>query len=209
MALLALKDVFAAYPNSPEVLKGVSLTLEKGEQVAIVGRNGEGKTTLLKVAAGLLSPIKGTVSYEGKSNPAILLQNPRQQLVCSSVREEIVYTLRLNGFDHETATCKANELLAQFDLTPLAEQPPLKLSGGQQQKLALAALLSRNPELLLLDEPDAFLDGSSRHEFRSFFFDKVQAATIWIVSRKSEIPDRMRAYRLADGLLFELSTGAE
>ncbi|MBL0060171.1 MAG: ABC transporter ATP-binding protein [bacterium] len=204
MAILVLEDVSAAYSNSPEILKGLSLSLERGEQIAIIGRNGEGKTTLLKVAAGLLAPTRGKVRHFSSSNPAILLQNPRQQLVCSTVREEIEYTLRLNALDDKTVARVAQDRLQQFDLEHASEQHPLKLSGGQQQKVALAALLCREPELLLLDEPDAYLDGASRREFRSFFSGQVRAATIWIVSRVSELPEGMKAMRLANGVLSSL-----
>jgi len=204
MAILVLEDVSAAYPNSPEILSGISLALERGEQIAIVGRNGEGKTTLLKVAAGLLAPMRGTVRHFTSSNPAILFQNPLQQLICSTVREEIEYTLRLNGHDDASLSRVTHDRLQQFDLEHVSEQHPLKLSGGQQQKVALAALLCREPELLLLDEPDAYLDGASRREFRRFFSANVRAATIWIVCRESELPEGMQAFRLADGVLTSL-----
>lgn len=206
MAILVLEDVSAAYPNSPEILRGISLTLERGEQIAIVGRNGEGKTTLLKVAAGLLAPTRGKVRHYIRSNPAILLQNPRQQLICSTVREEIEYTLRLNGHDDESISRVAHDRLHQFDLEHVSDQHPLKLSGGQQQKVALSALLCREPELLLLDEPDAYLDGASRREFRRFFSANVRAATIWIVCRESELPEGMQAFRLAEGVLASLDS---
>ncbi len=209
MALLVLDDVYAAYPNAPEILRGLSLTLEHGEQIAIVGRNGEGKSTLLKVAAGLLSPTRGKVTYFGSANPALLLQNPRQQLVCATVREEIEYTLRLNGHSDADMSHLANDRMRRFDLMNLTEQHPLRLSGGQQQKVALAALMCREPQLLLLDEPDAFLDGAARREFREFFFTNVRAATIWIVSRESELPSGMRALRLADGLLTPVENSAQ
>lgn len=201
MSLLEIENVHFGYQGHPSILRGASLTLAPGEQIAIVGGNGEGKSTLLKIAAQLLKPTHGYVSYTGRSNPALLLQNPIQQLLCASAREEIEYTLRLNGCTDSDIAHRTNEQLERFGLLSTANLDPKALSGGQQQKLALAALLCREFDLLLLDEPDAFLDGASRREFRRFFFNKVRAAAIWIVCRNSELPIGLPAYRLMNGTL--------
>lgn len=204
MPLLSLKDVYAGYADGPDVLKGVSLSLENGECVAIVGVNGSGKSTLLRVIAGLCKPRKGIVTYTGKSNPAFLLQNPKQQMLCGTVREEIEYSLVMNYPDEPDLDGRVHAQLMRFGLQDRADLPPASLSGGQQQKLALAALLCREPELLLLDEPDSFLDGRSRSEFRSFLFSNFRAGIVWIVSRINELPPNARGLRLQSGTLVEV-----
>ncbi len=201
MPLLSLDHVSAGYGEAGSVLLDVSLQLERGEQVAVIGGNGEGKTTLLKVAAGLLKPRRGTCVYTGESNPAFIYQVPSQQLICASAREEVEFTLRINGVDESLVESRAEELLSEFQLTAFASRSPRTLSGGQQQRLTLAATLCRSPELLLLDEPDAFLDCASRREFRSFFSQHVRAAVIWVVCRESELPQDMRVYRLKNGVM--------
>ena len=202
MSLLVLDRIRAGYGAKPDVLRSVSLTVEQGERIAVVSSNGAGKTTLLRVAAGLLKPRSGTVDYTGKSNPAFLFQVPRQQLVCGTVREEVEYTLKLNGTSNVNLNTQASDILARFDLSELADRAPHALSGGQQQKVVLAASLARAPELLLLDEVDSYLDGKSRREFRAFFFGSVKSATIWAVSRPSELPADMKAFVLKDGVLL-------
>jgi energy-coupling factor transporter ATP-binding protein EcfA2 len=204
VALLALEQVTAGYGQSPDILRGANLTLEPGEQVCVLSSNGAGKSTLLRVAAGLLTPRSGRVSFAGCANPAFIFQVPRQQLICATVREEIEYTLKLNGAQDSGLEQNTSSLLQRFGLTELSDRAPQTLSGGQQQKLVLAASLCREPALLLLDEPDSFLDGAARREFREFFFQNVNSAAIWTVCRKSEIPSDMKAFMLTDGKLEEL-----
>lgn len=203
--LLELDSVYVGYSGGRDVLSGASLLLKHGERLVICGDNASGKSTLLRVAAGLLKPRAGTVRYAGASSPAFLFQNPREQLICTTVLEEIEFALRLCGEPTEKLSERAAELLERFELDTFAARAPQALSGGQMQRLALAALFCRAPELLLLDEPDVFLDGRSRRDFRSFVerLDK-NVAVLWMISRQSEFPEQGRRMRLRDGRLAEL-----
>ncbi|MCL4304701.1 energy-coupling factor ABC transporter ATP-binding protein [bacterium] len=202
MNVLSLRDVSAGYNATGDTLKACSLDVALGQRIAIIGENGSGKSTLLRVAAGLLKPTAGTATYHGTRNPAFLLQNPRQQLICSTVREEIEFTLRMQGNSSEAVKLTTESLLKSFFLNEIAESSPQSLSGGQQQRVALAALLTRESELLLLDEPEAFLDGVSRREFRQFFAAHVRSsAVLWSCCRESEVPPGFEVRILRDGAL--------
>lgn len=205
MALLELRGVSASYGGNA-VLRDIDLSLSLGERIAVVGGNGSGKSTLLKVIGGLVKPERGSLNYLGKAQPAFLFQNPRQQLICDSVQQEIRYSLQLQGQPNAELDVRVADLLRDFSLEEIASLPPDALSGGQQQRVALAALLTREPELVLLDEPESFLDGRLRVEFRNFFERAFHnCGVIWTCCRNSEIPDGFTAFTLFDGKLTRLN----
>nr|WP_213281082.1 ABC transporter ATP-binding protein [Cellulomonas hominis] len=138
-------------PAPAPVLRDLDLTLRTGEVVALVGPNGAGKSTLLACLAGLLPPVAGTV--EGP-RPGLVLQNPEHQLAGSTVRAEVAV-----GLPPGPATqARVDAALADFGLTRLADRDPHRLSGGQQRRLSLAAMLVHDRPFLLADEPTFGLD---------------------------------------------------
>ena len=150
--LLRLSDVWAGYGGRP-ALRGVSLTLRRGEFTALVGRNGAGKSTLGRVLAGLLRPTRGVIEgplSKRQRGRAMLFQNPVEQLFCATVDEEVALGPR--NFGSFTAA-KHQRLLEGAALTALRTRSPQTISHGQQQRVALAAVLALEPELLILDEP--------------------------------------------------------
>jgi len=200
--LLELRNVVAGYESAAPTLKGASLTLSRGQRIAILGRNACGKSTLLRVASGLMRPLSGEMIYNGTTAPAFLLQNPREQLICATVTEEIDLALRMNRVAADQLENRKRDLLVRFGLQDMSEVAPSELSGGQQQRLALAALFCRELELLLLDEPDAFLDGRSRREFRDYVGAlPKEIAVLWTVCRRSEIPGGFESLELREGTL--------
>lgn len=159
-ALLTLVDVGFSHGSRP-VLADVRLTLRAGELVALTGPSAVGKTTLLRLAAGLLTPSSGAVRREaGLSGPRDLTwlpQDPAQLLLAETAREELAITLRA----HQLAPVGRHDpdaWLVRLGLSHLAERHPRDLSTGERQRLALAALLVMDPRLLLLDEPSRGLD---------------------------------------------------
>lgn len=158
--LLTLDDVAFGHGNRP-VLTGVHLALRAGELVALTGPSAVGKTTLLRLAAGLLSPAAGQICRgPGMDSPramAWLPQDPAQLLLAETVREELMITLRAHDLA-PTGRQDPDAWLARLDLGHLAERHPRDLSTGERQRLALAALLVMDPRLLLLDEPSRGLD---------------------------------------------------
>jgi cobalt/nickel transport system ATP-binding protein len=171
--MIELDGIRYAWPDAPPVLDGVSLSVRAGEKLVLLGANGSGKSTLLKLMNGLVAPQAGRYSYCGeavsparlksgafarrfRSEVVLLFQHPEAMLFNPTVRDEIAYGPRQLGLPD--AAARAERWAAALGLTPLLDAQPFSLSGGQKQKLALAAILALAPRVLLLDEPSASLD---------------------------------------------------
>lgn len=152
--MLELKDVSLSF-GALEVLRGASLTLEQGERIAITGPSGCGKTSLLHVIAGLLHPDSGLVRNRA-ARTACVFQEPRL-LPWLSAEENVSIVM-----PHGTQGQDALMLLKKLGLADSAEKHPCELSGGMQQRAALARALAYAPDLLLLDEPFRALDAASK-----------------------------------------------
>ncbi|RLE66219.1 MAG: ABC transporter ATP-binding protein [Thermoprotei archaeon] len=146
------------------VLSNINLTIKKGEKVAIMGENGAGKTTLIKHFNGLLKPVKGEVrilGYDTRRTPVstlarhvgIVFQNPDHQLFAESVEDEIAFALRNFGFPEEVVRKRTEWALNVMDLTRYRKTSPFLLSGGERKRVAIASVLSYNPEIIIFDEP--------------------------------------------------------
>ena len=135
-----------------------------------MGRNGSGKTTLLKLIAGLIKPERGTIQVNGRdpraadspSSVAILFQNPDNQMVATTVEKEIAFGLENRAASQEEMEATITRLAEAFGATHLLGRITSELSGGEKQRVALAAVMVNDPAVLLLDEPDAFLDATGR-----------------------------------------------
>jgi cobalt/nickel transport system ATP-binding protein len=176
--LLELDSAWYDYAPDIPALAGVSLTVAAGERVVILGANGCGKTTLLKLLAGLLFPQRGGYRAFGREitepllsrdpfgmffrkEVGVLFQNVDAQLFNPTVEDEIAFgPLQLND-PPEDVQRTVRESLDRFGLRGLAGRPPFALSGGEKKKVALAAMLAVDPRVLLLDEPTAGLDPRS------------------------------------------------
>lgn len=172
-AIIELIDAGLAYSNGDEVLSGLDLRIRPGERIVILGANGCGKSSLLKLLNGLHMPTRGEMRFAGdiidarrmrdrtwcqdfRRRVVLMFQHPEAMLFNPSVAEEIAYGLR-----HLPATERDASVAHWADVMGLArrlESPPFELSGGEKQRLCLACLLAMSPEVLLLDEPTANLD---------------------------------------------------
>ena len=147
----------------PDVIKGLRLEVKKGEFLAILGGNGTGKSTTLKMLAGLLTPYRGELELRG--SVGMLPQNPQSLFVKKTVREDLLEVLReekMTQTEKDAAVCRVVSLCR---LRELLDRHPYDLSGGEQQRAALAKVLLLNPEILLMDEPTKGLDA----EFKGIF----------------------------------------
>jgi tungstate transport system ATP-binding protein len=155
---IAFEDVGYAAGTTP-ILNALTLVIEPGAPTLLLGPNGAGKTTLLKLAMGLLRPVAGRIRYGtmpaiARRRHAIVFQKP--VMLRRSVARNVAFALRAANRAPQAASIEA--LLQAVGLGALAERPARRLSGGEQQRLALARALARDPEVLFLDEPTASLD---------------------------------------------------
>ena len=167
--VLSLKNINFSYPDGPEVLEDVSVTLFKREIVCILGPSGCGKTTLLNIAAGFLSPSSGKVYFLGVPDQSpgpgriVVFQDMQQLFPWLDVKSNILMPVRNNSAYSE----KAEKLLDLVGLAGFADYYPARLSGGMKQRAVIARALISNPGVLLLDEPFTALDAPTRKELQT------------------------------------------
>jgi len=175
-AFLDMQQVSYTFPGWPPVVQGVDWDIAQGEFHCLVGRSGCGKTTLLKLAAGLLRPDAGTVQLQGRPpqppGPHIgfVFQAPTL-LEWLSVRDNVLLPVSLQRTPGADDVARAEQLLAQLGLGAHGQHYPRQLSGGQQSRVAIARALLPEPPILLMDEPFAALDAITREELQ----DELQA----------------------------------
>lgn len=189
----------------PDVVRGLSLSVKKGEFLALLGGNGTGKTTSLKLLAGLLSPYRGEVRLGG--SVGVLPQNPQALFVKKTVREDLYEILKGRRQSKEYQDAKVAHVTALCRLTELLDRHPYDLSGGEQQRAALAKVLLLEPEILLMDEPTKGLDAEFKQSFAEILKQLLcRGVTILMVSHDIEFCARY-AHRCA--LFFDGSIVTE
>ena len=196
--MIEVKNVYFTYPNGVEALKGVSLKIDRGDFVAIMGQNGAGKTTLVKHFNGLLKPTKGDVFVDGVNTRdesvatlarkvGYVFQNPDHQLFCETVEQEIAFALKNFGFKEELIEKRVKWALNLLGLTRYRESSPFMLSGGERKRVALASVLAWDPEVVVLDEPTIGQDYMQKERLRQFIMQlRSQGKTVVIVTHDVE-----------------------
>jgi cobalt/nickel transport system ATP-binding protein len=211
-SLIALKDVTVMRGGRP-VLDRVSLTLRRGERLAVVGPNGAGKTTLLRTIIGLNPPEAGAISIfdqpcQGekdfqriRAKIGFLFQDPDDQLFCPTVVEDVAFGPMNLGLPDKAAIAKAHEILALMELSSLADRVIYRLSGGEKRLVSLAGVLAMDPDALLLDEPTNGLDRD--HYIRLLAILRTLSTAMIVVSHDTSFLAELatRALVLQDGRL--------
>lgn len=161
------------------VLDGISMSVEKGEFVALLGHNGCGKSTMAKHFNALLLPSEGKVYVDGmdtsddekcydiRKKVGLVLQNPDNQLVASIVEEDVAFGPENLGIEPKEIRRRVDEALKKVDMYEYRLHAPYKLSGGQKQRVAIAGIIAMEPDCIVLDEPTAMLDPRGRDEVMS------------------------------------------
>lgn len=158
-------------------LENVNIKIQQGKRTAILGANGAGKSTLFHHFNGIYEPSVGTVEYCGepirygrkhlrklRSEVAVVLQNPDDQIFCSTVKEDVAFGPKNLGLDEKEIKDRVDEAMFQTGITSLADKGTLRLSYGQRKRLALAGAIAMKPKVLILDEPTAGMDPQMSHE---------------------------------------------
>jgi cobalt/nickel transport system ATP-binding protein len=173
--ILSLEKVSYNYLDTICALSDISLGIRKGERFAIIGANGTGKTTLLQMMNGLIYPSSGKLFFKGyeiskqtlkdkgflrffRERVGFVFQDSDVQLFCPTVLDELLYGPLQLDIDEKEALDRAFEVIRMLNLENVKERPSYMLSGGEKKKVAIGAVLTMNPEVLLLDEPTDGLD---------------------------------------------------
>lgn len=170
--MIEFRNVHFAYDADRPVLKDICLTVEKGEALGIIGANGTGKSTLMKLLLGLL-PFEGSITVDGlsveKKNLAqirrklgYVLQDSDNQMFMPTVFEDMVFAPRNYGLSAEEAEAKVDAVLEKLNLTELKHRYNHKISGGEKRMAAIATVLTMEPEVIIMDEPSIALDPYNR-----------------------------------------------
>ncbi|MBE0511863.1 ABC transporter ATP-binding protein [Candidatus Bathyarchaeota archaeon] len=196
--MIEVKDLYFTYPTGVEALKGITLTIDDGEFLAIMGQNGAGKTTLVKHFNGLLKPTKGEVVVDGVSTREVsvaqlarkvgfVFQNPDHQLFCETVEEEVAFALRNFGFEENAIKKRVDWALNLLDITQYRQTSPFMLSGGERKRVALASVLAWDPQVGILDEPTIGQDHQQKEKLRQFIVQlNAQKKTVIVVTHDVE-----------------------
>lgn len=217
--MIQLCDIRKSF-GSLEVLKGINLTIGKGEIVSIVGPSGAGKTTLLQIIGTLDRPDSGRVLFDGidvsvykekqlsafRNNHIGFVFQFHQLLPEFSAVENVMMPALIQGTSMTDARRRAMEMLDYLRLTDRATHKPAELSGGEKQRVAVARALVNHPQVILADEPSGSLDTQNKEELHRLFFDlrKELGQTFIIVTHDEALATTTdRTIRLRDGLVVD------
>jgi cobalt/nickel transport system ATP-binding protein len=179
MHLIETRDLSYVYPGSVTALDGINFIAPRNARIALIGSNGAGKSTLFKHFNGILKPTSGSVLIKGepitKNNlrevrkfVGLVFQHPDDQIFSPTVEQDVAFGPTNLGLDEETVQHRVAEALQIVGIEDLAQRVPHHLSGGEKKKVAIAGVIAMEPQVLVLDEPNAGLDPQGVREFNTF-----------------------------------------
>ncbi len=210
-ALIQFEDFCFAYEDLP-ALRHIDLSIQTGDAVVLMGDNGSGKSTLLRALCGLLFAQQGSYRFDGAAVTEQSMRDPRfakrlhqrvgfvfqdsdAQLFCASVEDEVAFGPRQMELPEEEVQARVNDVLALLNIENLRTRAPYALSGGEKKRVALACVLSMNPDVLCLDEPLAGLDAKSRTWLLGFLGQlKHTGKTLIVATHDQSLADQIADY---------------
>jgi energy-coupling factor transport system ATP-binding protein len=196
--MLEVNDLYYAYSTGFEALKGINLTVNDGEFLAIMGQNGAGKTTLVKHFNGLLKPTLGEVLVDCVNTRDVsvaklarkvgfVFQNPDHQLFSETVEDEIAFALKNFGFEEDVIQKQVDWALNLLNIVEYRKTSPFMLSGGERKRVALASILAWDPQIVILDEPTIGQDQRQKENLQQFILQlNAQKKTVVVVTHDVE-----------------------
>jgi cobalt/nickel transport system ATP-binding protein len=203
--IFELKNIGYSYLKNQVALSNINLAINGGEILSIIGSNGSGKSTLLHILCGLTFATEGNIAFKGeifdeksfknntfnrhfRSTIGYVFQDPDTQLFCPTVYDEIIFGPLQLGISKEQACSRADELMKMMNISELKNRPPYMLSGGEKKRVAIAAILANNPDILIFDEPMSGLDPKTRSFLIELIYELNKAGkTIIIATHHLEV----------------------
>ncbi len=205
------KDVSFSYLQNHPAVTNINLVVNEGEILSIIGANGSGKSTLLHLFCGLNFPTKGQIIFKGteltekalkdsgfnkkfRASIGYIFQNSDAQLFCPTVLDELLFGPLQLGLSKDSAYNRAAEISKMLNISELNDRPPYLLSGGEKKRVSIGAVLTTNPEILIIDEPVSGLDPKTRSFFIELIFQLNEAGkTIIIATHHLELVDHLQS----------------
>ena len=177
MSKLEIKNLCFSYDKVTPVIDDISLSIDKGSFIAILGHNGSGKSTLAMLIVGLLEKNSGEIFFDGEeitkkniknlqTKTALVFQNPDNQFIGATVEDDIAFGLENRQVPHDQMQEEINKFAESVGMLEYLDKEPVNLSGGQKQRVALAGALILRPDILILDEATSMLDPKGKSTVR-------------------------------------------
>ncbi|MBE6897121.1 MAG: energy-coupling factor transporter ATPase [Ruminococcaceae bacterium] len=173
-SIITAENLTFRYNDGKDIIKNLSLEIEEGDFVAILGHNGSGKSTFAKHLNAILTPTEGKVTVAGldtsddnnlaaiRRTVGMVFQNPDNQIIATVVEEDVAFALENLGVEREEMLRRVDEALDAVGMLKYKKHSTTQLSGGQKQRIAIAGVIAMNPKIIVLDEPTAMLDPKGR-----------------------------------------------
>jgi cobalt/nickel transport system ATP-binding protein len=208
--IVSLKNICYSYYGKITALKNINLSVKKGEMFAVIGLNGSGKSTLLHIINAIIFPDSGDLLFDGnavtekslkekgpgmqfRQRMGYVFQNSDIQLFCPTVFDELLFGPMQTGLPLEAALERAEQTLSYLGIGYLKERPVYMLSGGEKKRVAIASVLTMNPDVLLVDEPLSNLDPKSQTFFIGLLIELHQAGkTIIFTTHQLDLIDHLQ-----------------
>jgi energy-coupling factor transport system ATP-binding protein len=208
MSLISLQNIKYRYSaEQNNVLDDVSININKGEWVTLIGANGSGKSTLVKTLNGLVWPQAGTITIDGtvlneesiwdiRQKVGMVFQNPDNQFVGATVQDDVAFGLENIGMEREEMIQVIDRALAQVGMSAFKLSEPARLSGGQKQRVAIAGVLALKPDIIILDEATSMLDPRGRAEVMKTVKEIKEKNNLTVISITHDINEAAESDRI-------------